>query len=89
MTTREVFTERMAQCAIGARLGNYNVGSRAIWTVIACKRWDTNIQLTLRCGRRQISRSVMICESGPDLASSGLRFIGHAPHQRELLGATA
>ena len=82
------FRDAMDKTAVGSRLGNYNRGSRIVWTVIARKRWDTSFQLTLRSGRRQITRHVGICHSGPDLASSGLRFIGHAPVQRDLIGAT-
>jgi len=86
---RQRFIQAMLKVAPGSRLANYNTGSRIVWTVTTCKRWDTSVQLTLRCGRRQISRTVGICHSGPDLASSGLRFVGHAPTQRELISEAA
>jgi len=82
MTSANHFANNMAKIAIGAKVGNYNTGSRIVWTIVARKRYETSFTITLRCGRRQLSVIVPVCFTGPDLASAGLRPLAGAMVQR-------
>ena len=78
---RERFITRMQQIAVGARLEFHG----RIFTVLKQKRWETSVDLTLRCAHRTIKVPVMICHTGPVLSESRLCFIAHAPSQLELM----
>jgi hypothetical protein len=77
---RERFTERMQRIAVGARLEFHG----RVFTVRKQRRWGSSVDLTLCCAHRTIRVPVMLCHSGPDLSSSRLRFVAHAPAQREM-----
>jgi len=82
MTSANHFANNMAKIAIGAKVANYNTGSRIVWTVAARKRCETSFTITLRRGRRSRAVIVPVCFSGPDLASAGLRSVSGAMVQR-------
>ena len=78
---RERFITNMQQIAVGARLEFHG----RIFSVLKQKQWATSVDLTLRCGHRTIKVPVMLCHTGPSLSESRLRFVAHAPSQRELI----
>lgn len=77
---RERFQRRMAQVAVGATL----VSKSRRWLVTKQQRMDTNVMLTLKCGRHQLRVHVAVCHYGPCLADVGLSAGTPAPQQREL-----
>lgn len=77
---RERFIDNMQRLQPGAKL-EYR---ESVWTVTRNQRTETGVALTLRQGPAEIKKYVPVCFTGPALQDAGLRFVQHAPMQREI-----
>lgn len=77
---RERFTDAMQRLQPGAKI-EYR-GSA--WLITRNQRTETGVALTLRQGQAEVKKYVPVCFTGPALHDADLRFLQHAPTQREI-----
>lgn len=80
MNTQQIAQLNWEQIRVGAQLSR----GRRVWTVLAHKRCETSVKLTLGCGKHRIGVHVPVCATGPILWESGLECVRQAPTQAEL-----
>lgn len=80
MTVQQIARRNWEQIRVGATLSR----GRRNWTVLAHKRFETSVQLTLGCGKHRIDVPVAICATGPILWETGLECVRQAPTQAKL-----
>lgn len=73
------YLENIRQLEVGVTLATKHYR----WVITQSERLANTTYLTLKCGRHQVKVHIPMCHWGPEFPT-GLRFVSHAPTQREL-----